>query len=102
MTLTAMVRIYCNAHHEAGPNCMECKELVDYAHVRLDKCPFQEKKPTCSKCTVHCYRPEMRDKVRSVMRFSGLRMILHHPVMAVRHLMDGTRKPQAREGRGKK
>lgn len=98
MTLTAMVRIYCNAHHEAGPNCKECEELVGYAHVRLDKCPFQEDKPTCSKCTVHCYRPEMRDKVRSVMRFSGPRMIVQHPVMAVRHLMDGTRKPHAREG----
>jgi hypothetical protein len=89
--MTVMVRIYCHAHHDARPLCKECDDLNSYAMVRLDKCPFQESKPTCSKCNVHCYRPEMRDRVKAVMRYSGPRMLLHHPVMAIRHMLDGSR-----------
>jgi hypothetical protein len=34
----------------------------------------------------------MREKVRAVMRYSGPRMAGKHPVLAVRHLLDGLRK----------
>ncbi|HEY3420802.1 MAG TPA: nitrous oxide-stimulated promoter family protein [Methanomassiliicoccales archaeon] len=88
-TITVMVKIYCRAHHGKGGHCRECSELVDYATNRLSKCPFQEDKPTCSRCTVHCYRPDMRESVREVMRYSGPRMIVYHPIMAVVHMVDG-------------
>ncbi len=29
----------------------------------------------------------MRERVKEVMRFSGPRMIFHHPVVAVKHLV---------------
>ena len=29
-----------------------------------------------------------REKIREVMRFSGPRMLFHHPVAAVRHLIE--------------
>lgn len=29
----------------------------------------------------------MREKIRVVMRFSGPRMIFHHPVMATKHVI---------------
>lgn len=70
-TLQAMVRIYCPAHHGGRELCEECRELLGYAHLRLDRCPFGEDKPTCLKCSVHCYRPEPRERVRPVMRFAG-------------------------------
>ena len=66
----------------------ECSELAEYARGRSDRCPFMETKTFCSNCRVHCYRPDMREKIREVMRFSGPRMIFHHPVAAVRHVIE--------------
>ena len=37
----------------------------------------------------------MREKIRDVMRFSGPRMIFHHPVMAVSHVIE-TKKEKRR------
>jgi hypothetical protein len=35
----------------------------------------------------------MREQIRQVMRYAGPRMLLHHPIHAVLHLLDGIRKP---------
>ena len=92
-TIEAMIRLYCHDHHGSkGELCPECRELLDYVLVRLDRCPFEENKPTCAKCPVHCYQPGMREKVRVVMRYAGPRMLYRHPVLAVLHLIDGFRK----------
>ena len=92
-TIAAMLRIYCRHHHATkGELCEQCTELRDYAIRRLDRCPFGIDKPTCANCHVHCYKPEMRDRVRQVMRFSGPRMLLRHPILALLHMLDG-RKP---------
>jgi hypothetical protein len=93
-TIASMVNIYCKAHHGTHDKlCAECAEFQDYAFIRLDKCPFQEKKSTCGKCLIHCYRPDMKEKVKKIMRYSGPRMIVHHPVLALHHVWDGRRKP---------
>lgn len=68
--------------------CPECAELEAYAHARSERCPFMEEKTFCSNCTVHCYRPEMRERIRTVMRYAGPRMLFHHPVMAIRHMIE--------------
>jgi hypothetical protein len=94
-TIEAMIEIYCNNNHESDSElCSECNALFEYAMMRLEKCPFQEKKPTCAKCPIHCYIPEMRTKVREVMKHSGLRMLFRHPILAFRHLLDGRKKPE--------
>lgn len=67
--------------------CSECRELLEYAEVRLDRCPYGEEKPTCNKCPIHCYKPEPKEQMRLVMRYSGPRMLLKHPILAVRHLL---------------
>lgn len=91
-TIEAMVRIYCRYHHETTITpCTDCRELIAYAGKRLNLCPFQADKPTCGNCTVHCYKPKMREHIRRVMRYAGPRMIWHHPIMALRHLLDGRR-----------
>lgn len=101
-TLQAMVRIYCRDRHGgAEAICAACEEFLKYASDRLKKCPFGEKKPTCAKCTVHCYRPDMREMAREIMRYSGPRMLTAHPVMAVRHLLQGFRKPPAKASKAK-
>ena len=84
-----MIALYCREQHgtKQGHLCAECAELSEYARQRSDKCPFMENKTFCSNCKVHCYRPEMRENIRAVMRFSGPKMIFHHPVAAVRHVL---------------
>lgn len=83
-----MIIIYCRKHHGGAGLCDECKALEDYAHRRLDRCKFGEEKTSCQKCAVHCYKPAMREAISKVMRYSGPRMLLYHPVAAVRHLIE--------------
>jgi len=91
-TVRAMIQIYCKGTHQSKELCDECSNLWEYAELRLDKCPFGVEKPTCENCTVHCYKPEMRQQIREVMRYAGPRMIWHHPVMAIRHLIHNRKK----------
>lgn len=83
-----MITLYCLDQHKTASLCPECAALIRYAHERSDKCPFMESKTFCSNCRVHCYQPDMREKIRRVMRYSGPRMIRTHPILAVRHLIE--------------
>lgn len=99
--VSQMIALYCRKkHHTRGDLCPQCAALDAYAKMRADKCPFMETKTFCSNCRIHCYKPDMRAKIREVMRFAGPRMILHHPVAAIRHVVE-TKKEQRRLGRSK-
>jgi hypothetical protein len=88
-TLLAMLRIYCRNHHGSTGKqlCPDCQQLREYADQRLQKCPFGAEKGPCSQCEIHCYKPEMRERIRDVMRYSGPRMLSSHPVLAMAHLI---------------
>lgn len=91
-TVTAMLRIYCRAHHGGRKElCAECVELHAYVMCRLDRCPFGQAKPTCAACPIHCYKADRRQQIRAVMRYAGPRMLWYHPWSALRHLWDGRR-----------
>ena len=94
-TIVAMLRLYCRAHHASADAtdrlCGDCRILRDYAEKRLKSCPFGDAKPTCAKCLVHCYSAERREQVRVVMRWAGPRMLRFHPILGIRHLLDGRR-----------
>ena len=85
--IPVMIKIYCHGKHHTKGNdlCEECKKLTEYALFRLDKCPFKENKGFCSFCKIHCYKPEMKEKIRLVMKYSGPRMIFTHPIFALKH-----------------
>ena len=90
--VSQMIALYCKRkHHHRDGLCPECQALDTYAKMRSDRCPFMESKTFCSNCKVHCYKPEMREKIREVMRFSGPRMIFYHPLMAIRHVIESRR-----------
>ena len=98
--VSEMIRLYCKKQHGTKDGlCPECAALDAYARMRSDKCPFMETKTFCSNCRVHCYRAEMREKIREVMRFSGPRMLLYHPVMAIRHVIESKREQKRLEAR---
>ena len=98
-TLQAMFKIYCrNKHGNQVELCSSCQELEDYSLDRLDRCPFQEGKTTCANCPIHCYKSDMRARIRAVMRFSGPRMLLAHPILTVWHYLDNRRKKPFKPG----
>lgn len=85
-----MIALYCRKKHgtkRKGELCPDCRTLCGYAQARSEHCPFMEKKTFCSNCRVHCYKADMRERIREVMRFSGPRMLLYHPGMALWHLI---------------
>ena len=102
-TVTFMIQLYCHQNHKAAWNeykkkggqtpkkvflCTECQDLAEYAQLRSQKCPYIAKgtKTFCSHCKTHCYKPEYREKIRKVMRYSGPRMIFFMPGMCIKHL----------------
>lgn len=86
-TIEIMVRIYCKWNNEGDGICSACHELLEYAHDRLDRCPFGENKTSCRKCPIHCYNPQMKRRIQEVMRFAGPRMFIYYPIRAIRHLL---------------
>lgn len=85
-----MIRLYCSSHHKAEPRntlCPECRTLADYAAARVRLCPLGDAKRSCRVCHIHCYNPEMKQRIRAVMRYSGPRMIFVSPIAAIRHLL---------------
>ena len=95
--VSQMIGIYCNANHGSvkGALCDDCAKLDEYAHSRVDKCRYGQEKTFCANCRTHCYRPDMREKIRVVMRYSGPRMLFHHPIAAVKHLILSKREQAA-------
>jgi hypothetical protein len=94
LTMEKMVGIYCSDHHDEPGDalCSFCRTFLDYAEVRLEKCPYGDDKPTCSNCPVHCYKPVQRTQVKAIMRYAGPRMLLRHPWLAITHKLDGYRR----------
>jgi hypothetical protein len=88
-TVQAMVQLYCRMLHDGGDGlCDDCSTLSAYALARLNACRFADEKPVCNRCPMHCYRSQKRKAIRAVMRFSGPRMLLYHPILALSHLVD--------------
>lgn len=95
--VTLMISLYCKKHHGEDTLCPECAALDAYARQRSDYCPFMENKTFCSNCRVHCYKPDMREQIRVVMRYSAPRMLFHHPIMAIQHLIESKKEKKRLE-----
>ena len=96
-TIETMVRMYCRGHRHEGraPLCGDCSALFEYAKRRLERCVFGDAKPACANCVVHCYKADMREQIRVVMRWAGPRMMLRHPILAICHMI-AERRPALR------
>lgn len=96
-TVSQMIALYCRGHHEAAARteravcgeaiCAACEELDAYASVRTRRCHRMAEKSSCDACPKPCYAPAMKERIRMVMRYAGPRMLLAHPVAALRHLV---------------
>ena len=71
--------------------CDECAELLRYSEKRRAFCP-KDPKPFCSYCDTHCYKEDMREYMRDVMRYAGPRSMWHgHAIDGIKHLIEGRR-----------
>ena len=94
--VSLMISLYCHKKHGNfwksyrgnSSLCAECAELDRYVRQQTDRCPVIATKTFCSNCRVHCYTPEMRERIKTVMRFSGPRMLFYHPIKAIRHVIE--------------
>ena len=71
--LPEMVKIYCHGVHKTK---------------RGELCRWGNEKNFCSQCPCHCYKPAMREKIRAVMRYSGPRIMLYHPLVGSLHAFE--------------
>ncbi|MEE1167441.1 MAG: nitrous oxide-stimulated promoter family protein [Alistipes sp.] len=83
-----MIRLYYRRKLGLREPSTEEMELLSYAERRLTHCKFGDQKPACKRCPIHCYRSDMRAKIREVMRWAGPRMIIYDPVAAIKHLLN--------------
>ena len=102
--LGLFIRLYCDDHHEhaapvalqgfnlreiTGENlrlCPECTKLLAHAFVKRSHCPM-DPKPQCKHCSNHCYAPAYQEKIRTVMQYSGRKMILSGRLDYLVHLL---------------
>jgi hypothetical protein len=88
-TVEAIIRLYCkNKHKTKSVTCEKCSSLINYALKRVELCKFGANKPICGRCKVHCYKPDMREEIKIVMRSAGVNLALRHPVMTIFHFID--------------
>lgn len=88
-TLYAMANIFCSAHHEGKKDtkglCPDCAATIAYSIDRTQRCP-NEHKGNCEDCSIHCYKPEVRARIREIMAYAGPRMLTKHPIMTFFYL----------------
>lgn len=88
-TLEAMIKLYCKGNHRAKEiPCFRCRDLYNYAGGRIVNCKLGVQKTTCIQCSVHCFKADFRDRIKTVMRYSGPKMIYKHPILAIYHILD--------------
>ncbi len=101
-TVRKMIQLYCRKKHSSAGNelCSDCDAVNNYAQQRLDNCPFGDDKGACEACAIHCYKKDMREKIREIMRFSGPRMLIYHPFdFIIHYVKDKGRRATRRKDR---
>jgi uncharacterized CHY-type Zn-finger protein len=66
--------------------CGDCRRLLSHAVAKSLQCPY-DPKPMCKKCQTHCYAPGYREKIKEVMKFSGLYLVKHGRVDLMYHYL---------------
>ena len=91
LTIRRMIALYQRGAPAVSTEEGHYEALFAYAEKRLDKCVFGEEKTACKQCPVHCYQPAKREEMKQILRWAGPRMLWHHPILTVRHLIDDKR-----------
>ena len=104
-TLMKFVKIFCRENHNSKREpfslklydikeierreislCPDCTKLLIYGVTMRLKCPH-DPKPMCKKCEAQCYKGDYKEKIREIMKFSGMYMIKHGRVDLLYHYL---------------
>ncbi len=105
-TLVRFIEVYCKRRHADVPKepatlkthdveairgqrvalCHACRKLLAHAFVKRTRCPL-DPKPACKHCPEHCYHPDYRARIRQVMKYSGIRLVLTGRLDYLYHLL---------------
>jgi uncharacterized protein with PIN domain len=104
-TLMKFIGIYCRENHNEEqipftfkrldlkeitkkeiPLCPDCHRLLTYGLTMRLKCPH-DPKPMCKKCETQCYHGEYKNKIREVMKFSGMYLVKQGQVDLLYHYL---------------
>lgn len=66
--------------------CPDCTKLLTYGLTMRLKCPH-DPKPMCKKCETQCYKGDYKEKIREIMKFSGMYLIKHGRVDLLYHYL---------------
>ena len=96
--------IYCNANHGTTDNklCPKCTALLTTAMLKIQRCPYGIAKPICDACETPCFGEVPTKEFRSIMKSGQKKMLLSHPLMAVRHKLASLGADYAKMQRDKK
>lgn len=86
-----MINLYCKKNCVGEKSelnlCSNCNSLLVYAKKRINLCKYKETKNFCANCETQCYSPKMKEQIRIVMKFSGSRMLIYNPRLAIYHII---------------
>ncbi len=104
-TLMKFVEIFCRENHNGERRpftfrlrdlkeikgkeislCPDCTKLLTYGLTMRLKCPH-DPKPMCKKCKTQCYKGDYKEKIREIMKFSGMYLIKHGRVDLLYHYL---------------
>lgn len=68
--------------------CADCLSLIAESFRHTARCPHTAYKTFCHLCPTPCYAPREREAMIPVMRQAGPRLLLHHPILALRFMKD--------------
>lgn len=104
--LAKFIEVYCHDHHDAAdaspiplrtldiqqvighmPSlCPQCAKLLAHAFTKRMNCPM-DPKPMCKHCPKHCYAPDYRQQIRTVMAYSGRKLVMRGRLDYLLHLL---------------
>ena len=96
--------VYCRANHntEGDKLCPKCTALLTTVFTKIGRCPYGIGKPICDKCETPCFGENATKEFRNIMSSSQRKMLLSHPMMTIKHKLQGLGVDYAKQERDKK
>lgn len=95
---------YCNANHGTvgGKLCARCTAVLSNVMIKISRCPYGIGKPICEQCETPCFGERFTNEFMTIMKGGQKKMLLSHPIMAVKHKLAGLGAEYAKMQRDKK
>lgn len=66
--------------------CDECLNLALKAQIHTQHCVRMQEKSFCHLCPKSCYSKQDLKQISAMMKYSGKKIILYHPILALKYI----------------